>query len=118
MKKTVLKIYGSILLVGMAYYIWILITDIKIPCFYYLLSGFQCAGCGLTRMCLSLIRLDFRTAISYNAGMFLAINIWNVIALMILIGRPVFVQKKSFLYSAFWITIICLVIWGIVRNFV
>ena len=62
-----MKKYLIILSVLLAYLIWILLTDIKIPCIVYQITGFQCAGCGITRMCLSLLQLDFKDAFYYNS---------------------------------------------------
>ncbi len=62
----VLKRYTIIFLIGLAYLVWILLTDIKIPCVINKISGIECPGCGTTRMVLSLIRLDFKSAFYYN----------------------------------------------------
>lgn len=58
---------GAVLGLGAAYYLFVQLTGWGIPCVFYLLSGNYCPGCGVTRMCMALIRLDFSAAFRYNA---------------------------------------------------
>lgn len=41
-----------------------------IPCLFRLLTGLYCPGCGVTRMCLALLRLDFAAAFYSNPVIF------------------------------------------------
>lgn len=54
------------LLVGLLYYLFVVITTIKIPCFFYVLTGLYCPGCGVTRMSVALLQLDFERAFYYH----------------------------------------------------
>ena len=65
LRSVALKI-GAALSVGFAYWLFIRLTGWAIPCVFHLLTGLQCPGCGLTRMCLALLRLDFVAAARYN----------------------------------------------------
>ena len=47
------------------------ITRQGFPCLFHLLTGLYCPGCGVSRMCLSLLRLDFASAFKANAAIFL-----------------------------------------------
>ena len=38
----------------------------RVPCFVLSLTGLPCAGCGMTRAWLSVLRLDFAAAFLYN----------------------------------------------------
>ena len=67
------KNIAIIFAVGIVYYIFYLITRIGIKCPFYLIFGYLCPGCGLSRMFLALLQLDFPSAVYYNAG-FLAIS--------------------------------------------
>lgn len=116
MRTKILKIYGITLTIGIAYLIWILITNITIPCLYFTTTGLFCPGCGTTRMLLSLIKLDFFEAFSYNPVVFILLSVWNLIALLCFWGRVTFVQNPKFLYTALSISIIIFFIWGIARN--
>lgn len=69
------------ILVGIAYYIFIRLTNIKIPCLSYTILKFNCPGCGVTRMCLALIEGNFRLAFRQNALIFCFlpfIFVWSV----------------------------------------
>lgn len=52
--------------VGIAYALFVRLTGWGIPCLFHLWTGKLCPGCGITRMFLSLLRLDFATAARYN----------------------------------------------------
>lgn len=62
--------YGAILAFGLIYLVWVLLTDLRIPCIFYELTGLKCAGCGVTRMIVSVARLDFASAFRYNPFLF------------------------------------------------
>lgn len=52
-----------------------------IPCIFHLITGWQCPGCGATRMLLSLLRLDWKGAFHYNAALMVllpALALWTV----------------------------------------
>ena len=116
MRAKILKIYASIFIIGTIYLVWLLTTDIYIPCFYFITTGLQCPGCGISRMFLSLAKLDIPTAFSYNPVVFILFVIWNIIALLCFWGKIAFVKKPKFLYTALGISIAILIIWGFIRN--
>ena len=58
---------GLILLVGIAYVILNRLTGWGIPCVFYLTSQKLCPGCGISRMFLALLELDFVRAVQCNA---------------------------------------------------
>ena len=69
-KKRLMKlcIKGGIrLLLGTAYYLFIRLTGWGIPCMVNYFTGTYCSGCGITRMCMALVKLDFAAALHYNA---------------------------------------------------
>ena len=41
-------------------------NGIGLSCLFYQITGLQCPGCGNSRAVLSLLRLDFAAALSYN----------------------------------------------------
>ena len=55
-----------VLLVGLLYYLVVRITGIAIPCLFYTFTGFYCPGCGVTRMAVSLLQLNFEKAFYYH----------------------------------------------------
>ena len=58
------------LCVGCAYALFCRLTGLGIPCLFHLATGLNCPGCGVSRMLLSLLRLDFPAAFHYNAVLF------------------------------------------------
>lgn len=68
-----IKRIGSLMLgpvLGGIYYGFILITGLSLPCPFYALTGYLCPGCGVTRMALSLGRLEFVHAFQANPILF------------------------------------------------
>lgn len=57
---------GIALGLGLAYALFVRFTGWGIPCVFHLLTGLHCPGCGISRMFLALLRLDFAAAARYN----------------------------------------------------
>ena len=70
LRKTIIK-YGTIFGIAFIYLIFVLLTNIKIPCLFYELTGFKCVGCGVTRLFVSVAHLDFISAFKYNPYLFI-----------------------------------------------
>lgn len=116
MRRSILKIYGWILAVGFAYVLWLRYTGIGIPCLLNSATGLLCPGCGVSRMFLALLKLDFAGAFRYNAAALGLFFYWNLVALLCFIGRPAFVRKPRFLYGRLWCSVGAMVLYGILRN--
>lgn len=63
--KTLKPIF-LILLLGIVYVVLIYITDFRIPCPFRYVTGLDCPGCGVSRVILSYLKLDFKTAFYTN----------------------------------------------------
>lgn len=63
--KTLKPIF-LLILVGGIYVVLIYTTGFKIPCPIKFATGFDCPGCGISRVLLSYLRLDFKTAFFTN----------------------------------------------------
>ncbi|MDR2801840.1 MAG: DUF2752 domain-containing protein [Prevotellaceae bacterium] len=89
------------------------------PCPFYLLTGFQCPGCGSQRAIHSLLHLDFKQAFLYNP---LLIPALLLVGLLVYLGH--FGGKNRFphLYRTLsgtkftWAVFIVIVLFGIGRN--
>ena len=57
-----------LLLVGMGYAALCYAWGGGIPCPFHSVTGLLCPGCGVSRMLLSLLQLDFTAAWTYNAA--------------------------------------------------
>jgi len=68
-----LRTVGIILVAGMLYACFTTWTGWGIPCFFHLLTGLKCPGCGVSRMVLSLLRGDIAAAYEANAFLFVTL---------------------------------------------
>lgn len=93
--------------IGFYYLIFVMITDMGIPCPFRFITHLYCPGCGLTRMIVNLVRLDFYGAFRSNMFIFCA---WPVIMGMLFIKK----QKAQTAVAA--VLIILAVAWAVLRN--
>lgn len=89
-----------------------------IPCMFHTVTGLYCPGCGVSRMCLSLLRLDFLSAFKANAVLMLLLPPGFIIGLQmaaryIKTGRITPTRLQSCILTA--MTAI-LLIFGVLRN--
>jgi hypothetical protein len=89
-KRKVLKLFTIAVAIGCMYTLFVKYTGFAIPCIFYVITDLKCPGCGVTRMCLSLLQLDFVTAFSYNQMLFMLMPV-----LIFLFGRYTFDYVKG-----------------------
>lgn len=56
------------LLLGVLYALWLSLGGPGIPCIFHVLTGLDCPSCGVTHMCMALLRLDIPAAWRANAA--------------------------------------------------
>jgi hypothetical protein len=118
-QKKKLRTLCIVLCAGIVYYIVTQVTSFRVPCPFYTLTGYLCPGCGVTRMILSLARLDFRAAFSYNPALMCLIPVWLAGFVVHLIWKPRCLSKDGWLFNAgAYGTIAVLLVFGVVRNVV
>ena len=116
LSKTVKK-YAIILAVGVAYLIFTLCTGKGIPCIFYTLTGFECPACGVSRMIVSVVRLDFVDA--YHCNPFLFVTAPVILFCLIysdvryVISGDGALGKLSIIL---WVEIALAMLFGVVRN--
>lgn len=84
MKKRMKKIIVRDIIIALlliCYAVIVITTGKSIPCFIHLLTGLQCPGCGISRMLISMLYGDFRTAFSFHPFLFIA---WPVLLTLLL----------------------------------
>lgn len=103
---------------GIAYMFWCRMTTLRIPCFFHELTGLYCSGCGVTRMCLALASLDFKTAFYSNRVVFIFMPVGFVLGIRLLIQYVKTGNTKLSLRQIrlVWVILITLVVFGILRN--
>lgn len=114
----IVKPFMILVLVGIAYAIFIKVTGLAIPCMIRLVTGKHCPGCGLSRMCMALLRLDFREAMRQNCFLFfmlpvfLVYGIWKAITYVKYGNRP---SGKVELVGTLLVFVLMVAFW-IMRN--
>lgn len=116
--KKELKRLAIIVSTGVIYLIFVSVTDIRIPCVFKVITGFDCPACGITRMFVSIAKMDFKTAFSYNSVIF--------VTLPLIIGCLAFerithiingqVSQNRVCKFLLWSEILVLIIYGVIRN--
>lgn len=104
-------IIGGLILIS---YLLVFIFNIRCP--YKEMFGIYCAGCGFTRMIISLLKLDFYQAFRFNPAYFIILSLALLYIIYVLIC---IVLKKKYIKLGFKTIIfllILLVIFGILRN--
>lgn len=110
---------GGLLGAGLFYaFICILAGHPLVPCLFHTVTGLYCPGCGVSRMCLSILSLDFASAFKANAAVFLLLPPGLVMALRMAVRyvrtgntRPTQVQT-----CVFYVMVGVLLVFGVVRN--
>lgn len=117
-KRYVIRTWAEIAAIGGIYLLVILLTPLRIPCPIRFLTGFQCPGCGVTRMVLDLLKLDVRQAFRDNAFVLLLLPVlvpWGIYR------TKKYIEEDSPGYSIFELILLGIllagaVLFGIIRN--
>ena len=116
--KRLLLRAGLILGIGLAYAVFVRLSGRSIPCPIHAVTGLLCPGCGVTRMCLALLRLDFSAAWDANPVLLLLLPVLAALlarlgARYVKTGRSALRRGESALV---WGMAALLLLWGIARN--
>ena len=65
-RRAVGRLTACIVLLGLAYALFIQCTGIGIPCLFRLVTGYRCPGCGMTHAAMALIHGQPKTAFREN----------------------------------------------------
>ena len=93
-------------------------TGMAVPCVFHLVTGWKCPGCGVTRMCVALLQLDFEGAFSSHPMLFAQMPFLGVIAVrnVYVYIRDGFCRPTKLETIVIYICIVLLIIYAIVRN--
>lgn len=84
--RELVKQASCLVIAGLSYYLFVKATGISIPCIFYTITDLQCPGCGITTMCIALMKGDLQTArnangfLFYTLPFFILLIIWRAIA--------------------------------------
>lgn len=116
MRKGILKVYIWLMAIAVGYGIWYGLTGLGLPCYYLSVRGYECPGCGLSRMIFCVLQLRFRQGFLYNPVGFVAFFVWNAVAALCWWGKLKMVKKPIFTNSLLALTIAAFLVQGLLRN--
>ncbi|MBE7036448.1 MAG: DUF2752 domain-containing protein [Ruminococcaceae bacterium] len=105
--------------IGILYYLWVVITNIYIPCVFKMITGLKCPGCGITHMIVSLCRFDFLAAFQSNSLLLVILPIIGIFYLVkkihyIRYGTKILNGKITHFFE--YLLLVLVIIFWIVRN--
>lgn len=113
-KKSIIML----LILGSAYYFVVKYTHFYIPCMFHFVTGLKCPGCGITTMIMALGRFDIVGAFWANPFLFVSAPFIGVEIIYMLWRRNNGLDLPKWNSIVVWIYLVCLIVFGIVRNIV
>lgn len=104
--------------VGIAYACFIHFTGLALPCPFRKVTGLLCPACGVTGLCLALLRLDFASAFQENPLLFCLLPLfawWMWKASASYVGKGHWSPSKLDHMLCFF-AIVLLLLWFVLRN--
>lgn len=122
MKNRAFKLISILFLLNLLFIFYLFLHykyGFFIPCIFSTITGLECPGCGITRMVLSLLKLDFYQAFRYNPLVFiytpfLILYVIYKVYLYIVNKKDEFFIKIPRIYI--YIVLVITVLYGILRN--
>lgn len=113
-----LKTVAILGVIGLGYAFVCTFTPFRIPCPLHALTGLYCPGCGVTRMCLSLLQFDFEGAARANLAVLVLLPVILVLLLWYLVNYIKLGKKQLSRAQTIvvWTLVALLLLFGIVRN--
>lgn len=110
--------YAAVLAAGLLYALLVTTTGLSIPCVFRLITGYLCPGCGVTGMCLRLMRLDFAGAWRSNPAIMALLPLGGAVAvdLSVRYVRSGVARPGRSSTAAMLFMIVTLLIFGLLRN--
>ena len=121
MKRRILKVIAisvALLLGGLTYALICRLLGFGIPCLFYTVTGWQCPGCGVSRMCLSLLRGDIAAAYAANPALLLTLPLFLALAVDVVVRyiRTGVRRPQGWSVVLVWILVVVLLAYGVLRN--
>lgn len=113
-----LRLFGLLLLAGGLYALVCTVFHVWIPCLFRALTGYLCPGCGISHLCLCLLRLDLRGAWAANPAIcaLLPFGAVLVVRLSVRYVRSGTARTTRAESACLYVACAALVVFGIVRN--
>lgn len=109
---------AALLAAGLLYAVFVGATGIAVPCIFRAITGLKCPGCGMTTLCMCLLRLDIPGAWSANPAAFLMLPLGAAVAVDMSVRYIRTGTKAADRFSTVSLGIIAavLVVYAIIRN--
>ncbi len=116
--RKLLVAVAVVLMLGIGYALLLHFTGAALPCPIRRLTGYECPGCGVTRMCMSLLSGDIESAWHYNAAIMCAIPMGIAVAADLAYRYVGSGTKRlhPWANALVWIMIVGFLAFGILRN--
>ena len=113
-------VLAALLVLGLLYAAFVGATGLGVPCIFRLITGLECPGCGVSRMCMALLKLDFRTAWHSNPAVTALLPLGAAVAsdMAARYVRTGTSRPDKFCNAAMIFMLAVLAIFGFVRNIV
>lgn len=114
-------LYAAIVLCAGLLYAWLISAiGFGIPCMFHLITGLDCASCGVSRMCMALLQLRFAEAFRYNPAIFCLLPLGAAVGLAWIIRyvRTGNMKMQKWMHASVIFMIVVLILFGIARNLV
>ena len=118
-KRRLLAGCGALLASGLGYAVWVRRTGLAIPCLFYAVTGRLCPGCGVTKLCLALLRWDWAGAWDANPVLLLMLPVLAALGVRLAVRyiREDNSTGPKWENALLWVMTALLVVWGAARNF-
>lgn len=118
MKKRIINLI--ILVMGLLFIGIVVLGKINVECLFKKMFHISCPGCGLTRSFRAILNLDFVSAFKYNIlgiPLFILCIIYIILLIIdVIIGSDKGNKLVLYIFSKFYILIICLFIISMIIN--
>lgn len=116
MKQVDKSIQILIIIILISFVSLLLGINITIPCIFNKITNLYCPGCGLTRMFMSIIKLDFYQAFRYNPLVFILLIFSSLLLIFNKIYQHITHKKIKIPKSVYIILIFVVITYSILRN--
>ena len=114
-KKLLFSLIGVFCVLVIYLLLYLYFPKYTLRCAFHSLTGLNCPGCGISRMLVSFVNLDFANGIKYN--IFLGSTFPLLLGIIAYYCYSYVSKKKiKWIEVIAFIYVVLLIIWGIVRN--
>ena len=117
-KRRLLAVGGTLLGLGLGYAVWVRLTGLAVPCPFRAVTGWLCPGCGVTRLCLALLRWDWAAAWNANPVLLLMLPVLALLGVRLAVRyvREGAATGSKWESALLWAMAALLIVWGAARN--